>query len=115
MLNIYSQFNDTDHIAIIPPYIANYARNLREAERKVKLLKFNNIDEKKAEFVSAKKKYIDAYESLSRCIPKNIRNNILNKRVIIYITNPGKSHWCCTFVFNFRTYLINIQNASVNT
>ena len=43
MLNIYSQFNDTEHIAIIPPYIANYACNLREAERKVKLLNKEGI------------------------------------------------------------------------
>ena len=43
-------------------------------------------------------------------IPKAVRDKLFEKRLIIFVTNPNISHWCCTFIFNLRQYIINLEN-----
>lgn len=37
------------------------------------------------------------------------------RRVILYITNPKRSHRCYTFLFNLRQYIINFENNNSKT
>ena len=37
-LNIYSQYNNIDNVAVIPPFVSAYAKNLRDCRLKIKVL-----------------------------------------------------------------------------
>ena len=117
-LNIYSQYNNIDNVAVIPPFVSAYAKNLRDCRLKIKVLTLKlqaieNDEEKmkiENEIKDNRLRSVVLHQGILSGIPKAIRNKLFEKRLIIFVTNPGMYHWCCTFIFNLRQYIINLEN-----
>ena len=117
-LNIYSQYNNVDNVAVIPPFVSAYARNLRDCRLKIKVLtlKLQTIkdnDERMKinnEIKDCRFRCVVLHQGILSGIPKSTREKLFEKRLIIFVTNPNISHWCCTFIFNLRQYIMNLEN-----
>ena len=90
-LNIFSQYHIVDNIVILPGYVSTTAKILKECileGRKLGLKKnLNQIAIKENE-----KKHHSLYGSLLRRVRKTIRDRLLDKHVIVYVTNPNLDH-----------------------
>ena len=83
----------------------------------MKLNKKNINDEEREKIESEIKdkmeKKIRLHQTILAATPKAIRDKLFNKRLICYVTNTDDgTHWCCTFVFNIRQYVLNIENGN---
>ena len=108
-LNIFSQYSITDNIAIFPGYISVAAKLLKECRSEGRQLGFEPIKNKIA-ITKNERKYHSLNEPLLRCTPKIARDRLLDRPLIVYVTNPNLDYWCCTFIFNMRKYIIKEEN-----
>ena len=108
-LNIYSQYNNMDNIAILPGYVSTKACQLKDCRLEGRTLNFKNNRDEKA-IAANRDQYKNLYQSLLALIPKSARDGLLDKRLIVYVTNPNLSHWCCTFIFNIKNYIMKMEN-----
>ena len=119
-VNIYSQYNNTDNVAVIPPFVSVSASNVRKLRIEIRVLKMKlnkkNINDEEREKIESEikdkmEKKIRLHQTILAATPKAIRDKLFNKRLICYVTNTNDgTHWCCTFVFNIRQYVLNIEN-----
>ena len=105
--SIFAQYNNTENIAILPGYVSSNAKVLKACRLESTKLKFMTKDkENEIAITDNDELYITLRESLLRIIPKTAGKRLLNEGLIVYITNPNNNHWCCTFIFNIRKYII---------
>ena len=47
---------------------------------------------------------------MSAEILPQMRKELLNKRLIVYVNCKGNQHWTCTFLFNLGQYIKNFED-----
>ena len=81
-INIYSQYNNTDNVAVIPPYISACAMKLKEQKMKMKKLKLQlnnttNKEEKEQlnkDIIALRSKNQNLHKIILAAIPKSVRD-----------------------------------------
>ena len=97
LLNIFVDFGGCENVAIIPAYTAAQCKEFIE-------MKNNDTG-----FYNSCERY-NKYKQVVGSIPPQMRKELLNKRLIVYVNNESGIHWTCTFLFNLGQYIKNFED-----